>query len=153
MAKVLQQSSLPISPAQQTSLTQACRVDDMHATQPADQDAVCNGAPLSSSPADHRAADACPLPVFDLAPMLSLTGSDLPDRVQSLCLAVADCLRDTGCLIVRDPRVKAEDNVVFLDMMERYFEQSTAVKLKDSRPQLHFQVQKQYTAALYAFKS
>ena len=149
MAKVLQQRSLPTSPVQQTRLTQACRVDDMRATQPVDRDAVSDGAPLSSSPADHRAADTCPLPVFDLAPMLAMTGHDLPDRVQSLCLAVADCLRDTGCLIVRDPRVKAEDNVVFLDMMERYFEQSTAVKLKDSRPQLHFQVQKHYSTMCF----
>ncbi|DBB09053.1 TPA: hypothetical protein ACH3X3_007676 [Trebouxia sp. C0006] len=62
------------------------------------------------------------------------------DRVQQLCRAVANCLRETGCLVVRDPRVKAEDNKAFLDMMERYFAQSTAAKLKDTRPELHFQV-------------
>ena len=52
---------------------------------------------------------------------------------------MARCLRDTGCLVIRDPRVNARDNQVFLDLMERYFEQPHEVKLQDARPAFHYQ--------------
>lgn len=32
------------------------------------------------------------------------------------------------------------DQSTFLDMMERYFQQPTEVKLRDARPHLHYQV-------------
>jgi hypothetical protein len=32
------------------------------------------------------------------------------------------------------------DQCTFLDMMERYFQQPTEVKLRDARPNLHYQV-------------
>lgn len=109
-----------------------------------------SGAQLATS-----AEFAGPLPTFDLTPILNLSKADRsagqaawPAHVQQLCQAVAKCLHDTGCLIVRDPRVKAEDNTAFLDMMERYFEQDTASKLEDSRPQLHFQVSKACCAVI-----
>lgn len=93
--------------------------------------------------------DVDPLPTFDISPMLQMADSDKsagqaawPVHVQQLCQALAKCLHDTGCLIIRDPRVNSEDNTAFLDMMERYFEQDTDSKLKDSRPELHFQVSK-----------
>lgn len=35
------------------------------------------------------------------------------------------------------------DQSSFLDMMERYFQQPTDVKLRDARPHLHYQVQYQ----------
>lgn len=151
MAKVIQQRSLPASPARQSSLTSSCRLDDMQATatQSAELSALCNGKPLWSSPSAQRPSDASPLPTLDLAPMLALTGADLPEQVQQLCQAVASCLRDTGCLIVRDPRVNAEDNTCFLDMMERYFAQSTEAKLTDTRPKLHFQVSSIYQSTSY----
>ena len=61
--------------------------------------------------------------------------------MQQLAEAVAAGLRDTGCLIVADPRVACMDNDRFLDMMERYFDRPTKDKLVDSRPELHYQVE------------
>lgn len=88
-----------------------------------------------------------PLPTIDISPMLAYAAAhtdapqdDFPLQCQQLCKAVADCLCETGCLIIRDPRVKAEDNTAFLDMMEGYFAQSLQSKLQDTRPELHFQV-------------
>lgn len=101
-----------------------------------------SGAELATS-----ADGTGPLPTFDISPLLHLppTGKSAgqaawPAEVQQLCQAIAKCLHETGCLIIKDPRVNTEDNTAFLDMMEQYFEQSTASKLQDSRPELHFQV-------------
>ena len=41
---------------------------------------------------------------------------------------------------MRDPRVQVQDNVSFLNMMERYFEQPAVLKMADVRPHLHYQV-------------
>jgi len=45
-----------------------------------------------------------------------------------------------GALTLRDPRVSFEDNKVFLDMIENYFSQTDEIKLKDARPQYHYQI-------------
>lgn len=50
----------------------------------------------------------------------------------------AESLYRTGCLLVRDWRVKEEDNTRFLDLLERYFESSDGER--DARPQLGYQV-------------
>jgi isopenicillin N synthase-like dioxygenase len=55
-------------------------------------------------------------------------------------LKVVKSLYETGCLIVKDPIVTEEDNNRFLDLMELYFEQESDIKLKDSRPELGYQV-------------
>jgi hypothetical protein len=55
-------------------------------------------------------------------------------------VAIARCLSETGCLVIRDFRVNTADNEAFLNMMERYFEQPTEVKLLDARPSCHYQV-------------
>lgn len=73
--------------------------------------------------------------VFDLAD--SLTTGNIPAE---LAQGILNSFRDTGCVVVRDPRVDASQNDVFLDMMERYFEQSDEQKWKDARPDLHHQV-------------
>lgn len=62
------------------------------------------------------------------------------EELRALCAAVSGSLRDTGALLVKDPRCTAEDNDRFLDMMERYFERSEEFKLRQARPNLHFQV-------------
>ena len=62
------------------------------------------------------------------------------ESVESTAASMAKCLSETGCLIVRDPRVGQSDNETFLNLMESYFEQPEAVKLKDARPALHYQV-------------
>lgn len=85
------------------------------------------------------------LPVVDLAPYLEISARSDPTaeaaaRMRSLCAVVSASLRDTGALIVKDPRCTAEDNDRFLDMMERYFERSDEFKRLQERPQLHYQV-------------
>ena len=60
------------------------------------------------------------------------------DEKDPACLAIAAALHKFGCLAVKDPRVQASANETFLDMMERYFEQSDGKT--DARPHLHYQV-------------
>lgn len=49
-------------------------------------------------------------------------------------------LEDTSALVIRDPRVSEEDNNIFLDTLEKYFEQDEKLKLEDTRPDLHYQI-------------
>jgi isopenicillin N synthase-like dioxygenase len=79
------------------------------------------------------------LPVFELEPFLK-EGEDISEQTRDTCAKMAEFLRETGVLIVRDPRVSSADNDVFIDMMERYFGQSDNTKAPDARPQYHFQV-------------
>lgn len=85
------------------------------------------------------------LPVVDLAPYLAIAGGSDPaaaggEELRELCAVVSRSLRDTGALLVKDPRCSAEDNDRFLDMMERYFGQSEESKRLQERPHLHYQV-------------
>jgi hypothetical protein len=57
------------------------------------------------------------------------------DRTQ-----VAEQLRTVGVVVVRDPRVSADDSAAFLDMMEDYFAQPDAAKLADARPAIGYQL-------------
>lgn len=61
-------------------------------------------------------------------------------RLKSLCSEVSRTLRETGALLVKDPRCSAEDNDRFIDMMEHYFEQPEDFKRRQERPHLHYQV-------------
>lgn len=54
------------------------------------------------------------------------------------CKKAADALHKYGVCIVKDPRVKEENNDTFLDMMEGYFGASDGVR--DARPEHSFQV-------------
>ena len=78
------------------------------------------------------------LTVVDLAAYLS-TSSPAED-LAALCSAVSRSLRETGALLVKDPRCSAEDNDRFLDMMEKYFERSDEFKRLQERAHLHYQV-------------
>lgn len=92
------------------------------------------------------------LPVIDLAPYLSvgkkISGGDDRDNVSSklsselgeLCSEVSRILRETGALLVKDPRCTAEDNDRFIDMVEKYFERPPEFKRLQERPHLHYQV-------------
>ena len=82
---------------------------------------------------------AIDVPVIDLGVWLNRSSSD-DSSVKQLAETVADCLRTTGALIVRDPRVSEADNNRFLDMFERYYEQPVEKKMKDVHPELHYQV-------------
>jgi hypothetical protein len=77
------------------------------------------------------------LPVVDLSAFLAGDAAD--PAAQDACRAVAECLRDTGALIVRDPRVNAQDNAQFLDMMEAYYSQPYEAKLADVHSELCYQ--------------
>ncbi|KAJ0094577.1 hypothetical protein Patl1_17250 [Pistacia atlantica] len=88
------------------------------------------------------------LPVIDLAPYLSgggkSSGDDDVAKVSSelgqLCREVSRILRETGALLVKDPRCTVEDNDRFIDMMEKYFESPKEFKMLQERPNLHYQV-------------
>ncbi|KAI9291109.1 hypothetical protein K502DRAFT_154044 [Neoconidiobolus thromboides FSU 785] len=56
------------------------------------------------------------------------------------CEKAAQSLINYGVLLVKDPRVREEYNQEFLDCVENYFEQDYDTKLKDSRPEYHYQV-------------
>jgi len=56
------------------------------------------------------------------------------------CKALAETLKETSCLIVKDPRVTEEDNNRFLDMMEKYYELPHEIKMKDVHPELSYQL-------------
>ncbi|RZR89492.1 hypothetical protein BHM03_00017228 [Ensete ventricosum] len=62
-------------------------------------------------------------------------------ELRALCATVSGCLRDTGALLVKDPRCSVEDNDRFLDMMERYFGRPEEFKRLQARPALHYQIE------------
>ena len=77
-------------------------------------------------------------PVVDLAPLLD------PDAdaatISSTSAAVAAALVDTGCVVVRDPRVGTAGSDAFLDLLQAYFAQPPAALAADVRADLHYQV-------------
>lgn len=85
------------------------------------------------------------IPVIDLSPYLSASGSGDPTQqldpeLKKLCREVSLILKETGVLLVRDPRCSVQDNDRFLDMMEKYFQQPLHLKRLQERPHLHYQV-------------
>ncbi|KAJ0987069.1 hypothetical protein J5N97_005425 [Dioscorea zingiberensis] len=86
------------------------------------------------------------LAIVDLTPYLAIRdqgGSPAEaeeEKLAALCAAVSGSLRETGALLVKDPRCSAEDNDRFIDMMERYFECPDSFKRLQERPHLHYQV-------------
>lgn len=96
-------------------------------------------AVLTGSAAEATAISARVLPTFDLSEFLERDAGSR-EGLQRFCQDMADCLAQTGCLIVRDPRVGTAEADCFLDMMERYFSQPTDAKMPDVHPELHYQV-------------
>ncbi|XWS35484.1 hypothetical protein CRYUN_Cryun20dG0001400 [Craigia yunnanensis] len=86
------------------------------------------------------------LPVIDIAPYLEIAGNregELAKRasvLSELCREVSRLLKETGALLVQDPRCTVEDNDLFIDMMEKYFEKPAEFKRQQGRPYLHYQV-------------
>ncbi|ESQ32510.1 hypothetical protein EUTSA_v10004473mg [Eutrema salsugineum] len=84
------------------------------------------------------------LPVVDLSRYLQFSddgsvsqlGTDLLDS----CREVSRILKETGALLVKDPRCSAQDNDRFIDMMETYFQMPDDFKRLQERPNLHYQV-------------
>ncbi|KAJ9558414.1 hypothetical protein OSB04_013028 [Centaurea solstitialis] len=86
------------------------------------------------------------LPVIDLEPYLDVVSGKycgdeaLDPQLKTVCSEVSRTLRETGALLIKDPRCSAQDNDRFIDMMEKYFEQPDDVKRLQERPHLHYQV-------------
>lgn len=60
------------------------------------------------------------------------------DAYKKECAKAADSLHKYGVVILKDPRVFNADNDRFLDMMEKYFENSDGIR--DARSELSYQV-------------
>ncbi|CAN1168978.1 hypothetical protein LINPERPRIM_LOCUS19524 [Linum perenne] len=93
------------------------------------------------------------VPVIDLSRYLEIADQLSTDPVKldaqlaefgpwlrELCTEVSRILKETGALVVKDPRCNAEDNDRFIDMMEKYFEMPEDFKRLQERPHLHYQV-------------
>ena len=82
------------------------------------------------------------LPVFDLGPFLERAsgGRPMDEEILKQCKDMADCLRDTSALVVKDPRCPSSDNSKFIDMMEKYYAQPLEDLKPDERPHYHYQV-------------
>ncbi|KAI3892759.1 hypothetical protein MKW92_022239 [Papaver armeniacum] len=94
------------------------------------------------------------LPVIDLSQYLELSTKlispsdesnssveqELNPQTKNLCNEVSKILRDTGALLIKDPRCSVEDNDRFLDMMEKYFDKPDDFKRHQERSHLHYQV-------------
>ena len=52
------------------------------------------------------------IPTVDVSDFLMETGNYTKD-----CRKIADSLRDYGCIVIKDPRVKSEHNGRFINMM------------------------------------
>lgn len=81
------------------------------------------------------------LPVFDLSLYLNASADQAAQAdVQRVCAALASCLQRCSALVVRDPRVDTRDNDTFLSLLERYFTQPLADKMRDVRADVAYQV-------------
>jgi len=76
------------------------------------------------------------LPAVDLACFFNKDKDT--EAYNAECRKAADALHRYGVCIVKDPRVKEQNNSDFLDMMEKYFENSDGER--DARPQHSYQV-------------
>ncbi|KAJ0783594.1 putative non-heme dioxygenase domain, isopenicillin N synthase [Helianthus annuus] len=94
------------------------------------------------------------VPVIDLTPYVDDASGKfscdelLHPELKKVCSEVSRILRETGALLVRDPRCSTEDNDRFIDMMEKYFEQPEEVKRVQERPNQHYQVVTQNPSVL-----
>jgi len=62
------------------------------------------------------------------------------EKCLEIAKAVADGFCRYGIVIIRDPRVSQELNERFLTLMENYWDLPKEEKMKDTRPDYHFQV-------------
>ncbi|KAG4070263.1 hypothetical protein HA402_009826 [Bradysia odoriphaga] len=90
-------------------------------------------ATSASAASNDNREDAADIPIIDVQEYMN-NGKLAKEQ----CRKVADSLQQHGILIVRDTRASEGDNATFLDMMERYFEQTDFTT--DARPNLSYQV-------------
>lgn len=85
-------------------------------------------------------SSALSVPIVDVQPFLTESGNYVQD-----CKNVAEALHTYGCLIIKDPRVNAEQNNKFLDLFERFFQKRSldyyaGRPVPDIYPEYDFQV-------------
>lgn len=90
----------------------------------------------NEKPLEANHTESLKLPVIDFN--LFFEKDKHPDLYKAECEKVAYALHHYGVVILKDPRVKENDNNIFLDMMEKYFEGSDG--LRDARPEYAYQV-------------
>eukprot|EP00178_Gracilaria_changii_P025897 TRINITY_DN795_c0_g1_i1.p2 TRINITY_DN795_c0_g1~~TRINITY_DN795_c0_g1_i1.p2 ORF type:complete len:101 (-),score=11.97 TRINITY_DN795_c0_g1_i1:1121-1423(-) len=88
--------------------------------------------------------------VIDLVDLTSFLSSS---EFSKDCERIANSLRDYGAVLIRDPRVESQDSDKFVNLMERYFEQPSEVKMKDARPEVFYQVRHNISSSLDRFLS
>eukprot|EP01099_Mayorella_cantabrigiensis_P005465 TRINITY_DN4407_c0_g2_i1.p1 TRINITY_DN4407_c0_g2~~TRINITY_DN4407_c0_g2_i1.p1 ORF type:complete len:378 (+),score=83.11 TRINITY_DN4407_c0_g2_i1:103-1134(+) len=76
-------------------------------------------------------------PVVDIKPFLDNPTS--PEGVKA-CEQVAESLKRTSIVIIRDPRVTSQDNGTFIDMLEQYFSQPFSDIQPDIRADISYQL-------------
>jgi len=100
-----------------------------------------NSTETSQDDKGGKEADVADLRVFELSQILEAKpGSDEEKALMAECEAMAKCLHETSCIVVRDPRVSEQDNKAFLQLMQRYYAQPREAKLQDARPDIFYQV-------------
>ena len=78
---------------------------------------------------------------FDMSGFVALGEAAADDEgVQATCRAMAESIHRTGILVVRDPRVSADDNSTFQALMQRYYSQPADALMVDARPDIFYQV-------------
>ena len=85
---------------------------------------------------DEDLQDVLRLPLVDLQVFFDKEKN--PDEYRRECLKVADAFHKYGVIVLKDPRVNPQDNEIFLNLLERYFESSDGVR--DARPEYSYQV-------------
>lgn len=75
-------------------------------------------------------------PIVDIASYLDKSS----DSWKEGCKTIAELLHNYGILIIKDPRVDENENDIFIDMIEQYFEQPDEVKAADIRKEQFYQV-------------
>lgn len=75
------------------------------------------------------------LPIVDITTFLQ--DPESPAALEA-CKNVVEIFKQTSCLIIKNPKVKEEDNSSFLDLVEKYFSQKREELMKDVHPELNY---------------
>jgi hypothetical protein len=85
---------------------------------------------------NDKDVDTLVLPVIDFDIVFGKEGNT--EKYLEECKKVANAFHKYGICLVKDPRVKEEDNTRFIDMLEAYFQGSDG--LRDARPEYSYQI-------------
>jgi isopenicillin N synthase-like dioxygenase len=77
------------------------------------------------------------LPIINLLVYLQNPESQ---EAKAECLKAASSMELYSAFAIKDHRISEQDNSNFIDLQEDYFSQPLSDKMKDVRPQFHYQV-------------